>query len=56
MDLRCVGRRKPHTLSVKVSGCIDGGFEGKNTFDETLPNLILRILDVSILKRKIAAA
>ena len=52
VDLRRSGGQKPHTLRVKAGGGIDGGCEGKNTFDEALRSLVPRILDVSISKWK----
>ena len=51
-ELRRSGGHKPHTLRVKASGGIDGGFEGKNAFDEALRSLVPRILDVSCLTWK----
>ena len=52
VELRRSGGHKPHTLRVKASGGIDGGFEGKNAFDEALRSLVPRILDVSCLTWK----
>ena len=52
MDLRRSGGQKPYTLRMKGGGGIDGGCEGKNAFDEALRNLVLQILDVSVLKWK----
>jgi hypothetical protein len=53
VELRRFGGQKPHTLRVRAGGGIDGGYEGKNAFDEVLHSLVPRILDVSILKWKL---
>ena len=52
VNLRRLGGQRPHALRVKASGGIDGGCEGKNTFDEALRSLVPRILDVSCLTWK----
>ena len=52
MDARRALGHKPQKVRVKAGGGIDGGCEGKNSFDEYLRTLVPRILDVSCVSWK----
>ena len=52
MEARRAGGQKPQKVKVKAGGGIDGGCEGKNSFDEHLRTLVPRILDVSCVSWK----
>ncbi len=41
--------KKPHQIKIKVGGDINGCYDGKNAWDETMRTLIPRILDVNVL-------
>ena len=52
MDVRRTRGQKPHPVKVKACGGIDGGWEGKNEFDEALRSFVPWIFDVNYVKWK----
>ena len=47
---RTTGDQKPNKLRVKEGGDINGGFSGKNAWDDAVRSLVPRILDMSVIE------